>query len=49
MAKKISAFEFGKGDTNTSRPGVHAKSKTSNHKQSKHYKKTYRGQGRWII
>ena len=29
-----------------SRPGVHAKSKTSNNKQSKNYVKKYRGQGR---
>lgn len=29
-----------------SRPGVHAKSKTSNSKTSKNYKKTYRGQGK---
>ena len=29
-----------------SRPGIHAKSKTSNHKRSKKYKKKYRGQGR---
>jgi len=28
------------------RPGVHSKSKTSNHKTSRHYKKKYRGQGR---
>tara|TARA_R100000742_G_C4202038_1_gene30853 strand:- start:218 stop:358 length:141 start_codon:yes stop_codon:yes gene_type:complete len=28
------------------RPGVHAKTKTSNVKSSKHYKKAYRGQGR---
>ena len=28
------------------RPGVHAKTKTSNVKGSKHYKKAYRGQGR---
>jgi hypothetical protein len=28
------------------RPGVHAKTKTSNVKSSKHYKKKYRGQGR---
>lgn len=27
------------------RPGVHAKTKTSNHKGSKHYKKKNRGQG----
>jgi hypothetical protein len=29
-----------------SRPGVHAKSKTSNLKSSKLYKKSYKGQGR---
>ena len=29
-----------------SRPGVHAKTRTSSHKQSKHYKKAYRGQGK---
>jgi hypothetical protein len=28
------------------RPGVHAKSKTSNNKASKNYKKKYRGQGK---
>jgi hypothetical protein len=28
------------------RPGVHAKSKTSNNKKSKNYVKHYRGQGR---
>lgn len=31
---------------NVSRPGVHAKSKTSTHKSSKSYKKPYKGQGR---
>jgi len=46
MAKKMSAFEYGGGGDNVSRPGIHAKSKTSNHKQSKNYKKSYRGQGR---
>ena len=29
-----------------SRPGVHAKSKTSHLKSSKNYKKIYRGQGK---
>lgn len=29
-----------------SRPGVHAKTKTSKLKSSKNYKKKYRGQGR---
>jgi hypothetical protein len=28
------------------RPGVHAKSKTSKSKNSRNYKKAYRGQGR---
>jgi len=32
--------------TKVSRPGVHAKTKTSNNKNSKNYKKKYRGQGR---
>jgi hypothetical protein len=31
---------------NISRPGVHAKTKTSILKSSKNYKKAYRGQGR---
>ena len=30
----------------TSRPNIHAKTKSSNQKSSKHYKKKYRGQGR---
>tara|TARA_Y100000385_G_scaffold284198_1_gene341768 strand:- start:540 stop:677 length:138 start_codon:yes stop_codon:yes gene_type:complete len=29
-----------------SRPGIHSKTKTSTNKNSKNYKKTYRGQGR---
>lgn len=29
-----------------SRPGVHAKTKTSRSKRSKNYKKAYRGQGK---
>jgi hypothetical protein len=29
-----------------SRPGVHAKTKNSNNKQSKNYVKKYKGQGR---
>ena len=32
--------------TKVSRPGVHAKTKTSGSKNSKNYKKAYRGQGR---
>jgi len=45
MAKKISAFEYTKA-SKVARPGVHAKTKTSNHKNSQNYKKKYRGQGR---
>jgi hypothetical protein len=29
-----------------SRPGVHAKTKTSRNKSSKNYRKSYRGQGK---
>ena len=45
MAKKYNTFTL---ITNggRKRPGVHAKSKTSNLKQSKNYKKKNRGQGR---
>ena len=32
--------------TKVTRPGIHSKTKTSKSKNSKHYKKTYRGQGR---
>ena len=32
--------------TKVSRPGIHAKSKTSSLKSSKNYKKLYRGQGK---
>jgi hypothetical protein len=32
--------------TKVSRPGVHAKTKTSKSKTSRNYKKSYRGQGR---
>ena len=28
------------------RPGIHSKTKTSNHKTSRFYKKKYKGQGR---
>ena len=45
MAKKISAFDS-KNHTNVSRPGVHAKTKSSKNKNSKLYKKSYRGQGK---
>lgn len=38
--------DFSPRNANTSRPGVHAKTKTSKNKNSKKYKKAYRGQGR---
>lgn len=44
MAKAFNTF--GSVDKpKVKRPGVHAKSKTSQHKGSKNYKKLYRGQG----
>jgi len=42
---KIVLSDF-KGSNNKKRPGVHAKSKTSKLKNSKNYKKAYKGQGR---
>ena len=45
MAKVTSSFSFLK-QNRRKRPGVHAKSKVSKLKASKHYKKTYKGQGR---
>ena len=44
MAKVISNNY--KGNSKVKRPGVHAKSKTSNLKTSKNYTKQYKGQGR---
>ncbi len=35
-----------KTNTKKKRPGIHAKSKSSNIKQSKNYVKKYKGQGR---
>lgn len=46
MAKIITSSVKYTGGTKISRPGVHAKSKTSHLKSSKNYKKAYRGQGR---
>ena len=45
MAKKINIYQYIK-KPKRKRPGVHAKSKTSNLKSSKNYVKKYRGQGR---
>ena len=46
MAKIITSSVKYTGCVKVSRPGVHAKSKTSHLKSSKNYKKAYRGQGR---
>jgi hypothetical protein len=32
--------------TKVSRPGIHAKTRTSSSKKSRNYKKSYKGQGR---
>jgi len=44
MAKQLN--NFAPEENKVSRPGVHAKTKTSNNKTSKNYKKKYRGQGK---
>ena len=44
MAKQLNNYAPEKN--NVSRPGVHAKTKTSKLKRSKNYKKAYKGQGR---
>lgn len=44
MPKQVN--NFAPEDSRVSRPGVHAKTKTSSNKNSKNYKKPYRGQGR---
>lgn len=46
MAKIITKTVSKVNTHKVSRPGVHAKSKTSGLKTSKNYKKAYRGQGR---
>ena len=45
MARKANTFTF-RPNKQKKRPGIHAKTKTSKSKQSKHYKKKYVGQGR---
>ena len=44
MPKQV--FNYAPGDSKRKRPGVHAMTKPSSNKQSKSYKKAYRGQGR---
>ena len=45
MAKKMNISAY-RAKGKVSRHGVHAKTKTSKHKESPNYKKSYRGQGR---
>ena len=42
---KLNLFAY-REKTKVRRPGVHAKTKSSNNKQSKNYVKKYKGQGR---
>jgi hypothetical protein len=46
MAKVKSTSTNSLDTVKKSRPGVHAKTKTSRSKNAKNYKKKYRGQGR---
>jgi len=46
MAKNKSLSPDSVVKTKKTRPGVHAKTKTSRSKNAKFYKKKYRGQGR---
>jgi hypothetical protein len=46
MAKKTNDNSYAPKTGKVSRPGVHAKSKTSKLKSSKNYKKLYAGQGK---
>lgn len=46
MAKVSAQGTNTKLSVKVSRPGIHAKTKTSKSKSSKNYKKTYKGQGR---
>lgn len=46
MAAKTNTTGIKKESIKVSRPGVHAKTKTSQLKSSKNYKKLYKGQGK---
>jgi hypothetical protein len=45
-SKTQSSSSLYKEKPKVNRPGIHAKTKSSKLKQSKNYRKTYRGQGR---
>tara|TARA_B110000211_G_C14063013_1_gene546468 strand:+ start:1953 stop:2093 length:141 start_codon:yes stop_codon:yes gene_type:complete len=46
MAKKSQLGGSYEDKSVIKRPGVHAKTKTSNNKSSKNYRKAYKGQGK---
>lgn len=46
MAKIKTSSGVERVERKISRPGVHSKTKTSNSKTSRNYKKSYKGQGR---
>lgn len=46
MARRVGVGAVYEKPARRKRPGVHAKSKTSNSKNSKNYIKKYRGQGK---
>lgn len=46
MAKVKESGVLRKTTSKVTRPGIHAKTKTSKSKHSKNYKKAYKGQGR---
>lgn len=46
MAKIKTSSGVEKIERKISRPGIHSKTKTSNSKTSRNYKKSYKGQGR---
>jgi hypothetical protein len=46
MVKNTTSPSSKLGKSKFTRPGVHSKCKTSKSKKSKHYKKSYKGQGR---
>jgi len=45
MARKVNIYQYIR-KAKKKRPGIHAKSKSSNCKQSRNYVKKYKGQGR---
>ncbi len=46
MAASLPKVRGYTGSSRKKRPGIHSKNRTSNLKQSKHYVKAYRGQGK---